>query len=683
MSEKRLAIDIGGTFADFVLLDEDSGSVTLEKEPSPKERLTDHIFRGIGRLDVDLTDLDMVIHGSTVVINTILQEVGGRIGLITTQGFRDVLGLGRGNRPEVYNLLYKPPTPLIPRYLRLEVPERLDHKGNVITPLDEEATRRAIERLRAREVEGIAVCFLHAYANPEHERAVRRIAGEVYPAAHVSISSDITGEFREFERTSTVALNTYVMPSVAAYLAGLEERLSLGGFRGGLNIIQSTGGLTTSEEARRMPIRTLESGPAGGVIGAVALGRQLDEPNLIATDVGGTSFDVALILDGRPFEKSETYVNKRPVLQPTIDITSVGAGGGSIAWLDDSGGFRVGPLSAEANPGPVCFGKGGTEPTVTDAHLVLGRINPRNFLGRRMELDVAGAKAAIQGRIADPLGLSLEEAAHGITHLADTNMIHAIRRVTIERGHDPRDFTLLGYGGGGGLFAASLAREMEIGKTIIPVNPAVFSAWGILNSDFREDVVRTTVMPTAALSVEELLEMFGDLADVAADKLAASGLAAEGARFVRALDMRYEGQEHTVKVPLPSAGDFRAGGMPLLQNLFDQLHERMYAHASPGTPTELVNLRLSAIVESGKPSIPEMPRGTGDGGEALKSDRRVYFRDERDVVACPVYDRERLGAGDAFRGPAIVEEWNTTTIVHPGQRLGVDDYGNLIITEEE
>ena len=683
MSEKRLAIDIGGTFADFVLLDEKTGSVTLEKEPSPKERLTDHIFKGIGRLDVDLTDLDMVIHGSTVVINTILQEVGSRIGLITTQGFRDVLSLGRGNRPEVYNLLYKPPAPLIPRYLCLEVPERLDHKGGIITPLDEEATRHAVERLKAREVEGIAVCFLHAYANPEHERAVRRIAGEVYPEAHVSISSDITGEFREFERTSTVALNTYVMPSVAAYLAGLEERLSAGGFRGGLNIIQSTGGLTTSEEARRMPIRTLESGPAGGVIGAVALGEQLDEPNLIATDVGGTSFDVALILDGRPFEKSETYVNKRPVLQPTIDITSVGAGGGSIAWLDDSGGFRVGPLSAEADPGPVCFGKGGTEPTVTDAHLVLGRINPRNFLGRRMELDVAGAKAAIQGRIADPLGLSLEEAAHGITHLADTNMIHAIRRVTIERGHDPRDFTLLGYGGGGGLFAASLAREMEIGKTIIPVNPAVFSAWGILNSDFREDVVRTTVMPTAALAVEELLEMFGDPADVAADKLAASGLAAERARFVRALDMRYEGQEHTVKVPLPPADDLKAGGMALLQSLFDQLHERMYAHASPGTPTELVNLRLSAIVESGKPSILEIPRGVGDGEEALKGDRRVYFRDERDAVPCPVYDRERLGGGDAFRGPAIVEEWNTTTIVHPGQRLGVDDYGNLIIAEEE
>ena len=682
MSEQRLAIDIGGTFADFVLLDEDTGNVTREKEPSPKDRLTDHIFQGIDRLEVDLADLDMVIHGSTVVINTILQEVGSRIGLITTAGFRDVLGLGRGNRPEVYNLLYKPPIPLIPRYLRLEVPERLDHKGNVITPLDEDATRRAVEELKAREVEGIAVCFLHSYANPEHERAVRRIANEAFPEAHVSISSDITGEFREFERTSTVALNTYVMPSVAAYLAGLEARLAERGFGEGLNIIQSTGGLTTAEEARRMPIRTLESGPAGGVIGAVALGERLGEPNLIATDVGGTSFDVALIMDGRPFEKSETYVNKRPVLQPTLDITSVGAGGGSIAWLDDSGGFRVGPLSAEADPGPVCFGKGGTEPTVTDAHLVLGRINPRNFLGRRIEMDVEGAREAIRTRIADPLGLSLEEAAHGITHLADTNMIHAIRRVTIERGHDPRDFTLLGYGGGGGLFAASLAREMEIGKTIIPMNPAVFSAWGILNSDFREDVVRTAVMPSAGLSAPDLLQMFEALADAAVEKLAVSGLPGESASFMRTLDMRYEGQEHTVTVPLPEEDEFRAGGMPVLQSLFDRLHERAYAHASPGTPTELVNLRLSAIVESSKPAILEVAPGSGDGSSALEGDRQVYFKDERDAVDCPVYDRERLGAGDAIAGPAIVEEWNTTTIVHPGQGLEVDAYGNLIITEE-
>ena len=292
---------------------------------------------------MDIGALEMVIHGSTVVINTILQEVGSKVGLITTQGFRDVLSLGRGNRPEVYNLLYKPPPPLIPRYLRYEVPERLDHRGEVITALDEDATGRVVEQLKARGVKGIGVCFLHSYANPDHERAVRRIANEVFPEAYVSISSDITGEFREFERTSTVALNSYVMPPVAAYLTELEERLTELGFKGSLNVIQSTGGLTSSEEARRMPIRTLESGPAGGVIGAVGLGSQIGEPNLIATDVGGTSFDVALIMDGRPFEKSETYVNGRPVLQPTIDITSVGAGGGSIAWLDDSGACSLDP----------------------------------------------------------------------------------------------------------------------------------------------------------------------------------------------------------------------------------------------------------------------------------------------------------------------------------------------------
>jgi len=681
MSEKRLAIDVGGTFIDFVLLDEVAGTVTLEKEPSLIGELTDRIFAGIGRLQVDVSGLDMVIHGSTVVINTILQEVGGEIGLITTQGFRDVLHLGRGNRPEVYNLLYKPPKPLIPRYLRCEVPERLNYKGEVIAPLDEDVTRQVVEKLMARRVDGIAVCFLHAYANPTHEQAVRRIINQMYPEVHVSISSDITGEFREFERTSTVALNTYVMPRVSAYIDELEDRLAALGFGGSLNVMQSTGGLTSSEEVRKMPIRTLESGPAGGVIGAVRLGGQIGHPNLIAADVGGTSFDVALIMESRPFEKSQTYVNDRPVLQPTIDIVSIGAGGGSIAWLDESGAFRVGPLSAEADPGPVCFGKGGTEPTVTDAHLVLGRINPNYFLGQRIKLEVEAAKKAIQKKIADPLALSLQDAAYGITHLADTNMIHAIRSVTIERGHDPRDFFLLCYGGGGGLFAGALANDLQIRKAIIPLNPAVFSAWGILNSDFREDVVRTSVMPTAELSVDRLLAMFDELTEVSLGKLKKSGVTAE-AKLIRMVDMRYEGQEHTVKIPLPSRDEMVENGIQLLQDLFDQLHERAYAHASPGTPTELVNLRLSAIVESKKPDMLEILSGSGDGRTALKMNRKVYFKETDGEVDCLIYDREKLGAGDKFAGPAIIEEWNSTTIVHPGQHLEVDTYGNLTISQE-
>jgi N-methylhydantoinase A len=497
----------------------------------------------------------------------------------------------------------------------------------------------------------------------------------------VAISSDVTGEFREFERTSTVSLNTYVMPRIGAYLSDLEHRLADGGYQGALSIIQSTGGLMSSEEARHLPIRTLESGPAGGVIGAVALGRKIGQSNLIAADVGGTSFDVAMVLDGRPFEKSETTVNERPVLQPTIDIASIGAGGGSIAWIDDAGGFRVGPLSAEADPGPVCFGRGGTEPTVTDAHVVLGRINPDLFLGHRMELDVDGAAQAIQDKIADPLGLTLTEAAFGITHLADTNMIHAIRRVTIERGHDPRDFSLLCYGGGGGLFAGSLMREMQIGQAIIPLNPAVFSAWGILNSDFREDAVRTSVMPTSDLDADQLLALFDALQEQLEQRMKKNAPGAEGMRLIHMADMRYEGQEHTVKVPLPPPDELRAQGIQAVQERFDELHQTTYAHSSPGMPTELVNLRMAAVLESKKPELAEIQEGSGDGSAAFKANRQVYFKDVDDAMDCPTFDRGALGSGDRIAGPAIIEEWNSTTIVHPGQLLEVDAYGNLIISE--
>ena len=482
-----------------------------------------------------------------------------------------------------------------------------------------------------------------------------------------------------------------------------------------------------------------------------------------------SSFDVALIVEGRPFEKAETHVSKLPVLQPTIDLMSVGAGGGSIAWLDEEGSFRVGPQSAEADPGPACFGKGGTEPTVTDAHLVLGRINPDYFLGQRMKLHVeqaaqaiqkriadslglslqeaaygitrladsnminairqatierghdprdfsllcyggggglfAGALAeelgiphaiipvdpavfsawgipnssAIQKRIADSLGLSLQEAAYGITRLADSNMINAIRQATIERGHDPRDFSLLCYGGGGGLFAGALAEELGIPHAIIPVDPAVFSAWGILNADFREDLVRTSVMPTGELSVDDLVELFDKLAEASLERLQHSGVSRDGAHFVRLVDMRYQGQEHTVRVPVPSDSELRKSGIEALQHRFDKLHEQTYAHAFPGSPTEVVNLRLSAIRESRKPLVKKVNKGAGDGFAAIKTHRNVYFKETEGQVDCPVYDREKLGGGDRFNGPAIIEEWSSTIIVLPGQSLEVDAYGNLVI----
>lgn len=690
MPGKRLAIDIGGTFIDFVLLDEGSAEIKTEKEPASEKDIVENIMRGIGNLGVEPSELDMIVHGSTVVINTIIQERGASIGLITTGGFRDVLELGRGNRPEVYNLLYKPPKPIVPRYLRFDVPERLNFRGEVIVPLDETRTREVVGKLRKRGVEAIGVCFLHAYANPVHEKKVREIIEEEYPGVLTAISSDVTGEFREYERTSTTALNTYVMPRIASYLGDLETRLSGAGYRGALSVMQTTGGMMSADLARKLPIRTLESGPAGGIIGAVALGKKIGLDNLITADVGGTSFDVALVLDGKPFEKADTLVGRRPILQPTIDIVSVGAGGGSIAWLDQEGTLRVGPKSAEADPGPVCFGKGGTEPTVTDAHLVLGRINSESFFGHRMKMHVEDAAQAIQEKIANPLGLSMVEAAYGITRLADTNMINAIRQVTIQRGQDPREFSLLCYGGGGGLFAGSLAEELQIPHTVIPFEPAVFSAWGILNADFREDVVRTSVMKTSELSVDELLSLFEKLVAQGLEQLRLSvgstgagtstGQIESGSvRFVRMVEMRYEGQEHSVRVPVPSDKELHKEGLGLLQTTFDRLHEQAYAHASPGTPTEIVNLRLWSIQETKKPGIVEISKSPGNASNAVKGHRDVYFKQHEGVVHCPIYDREKFGAGDRFTGPGVVEEWDSTIVVLPGQSLEVDQYGNLMI----
>ena len=674
---QRLAVDVGGTFTDLVLMDDTTGMIKIEKEPSQIGELADHLFAALERLDASPASLGMILHGSTVAINTIVQEKGARIGLITTEGFRDVLELGRGNRPEVYNLLYKPPVPLIPRYLRKEVSERMTPSGEIVVELDEDAVRAATRELIAEDVKGIAICFLHSYANTGHEQRAREIVHDEAPGVEVSTSGEITREWREFERTSTVALNTYIMPRMQAYVGRLERALEDRGFEGALNIVLSTGGALPAKESRHVPIRTLESGPAGGVIGAAALGAAINEHDIIAADVGGTTFDVGLVLGGAPLEKSQTVVNRRPVLVPTIDVESVGAGGGSIAWIDDSGAFRVGPQSAEADPGPVCFGRGGTEPTVTDAHVVLGRINPENFLGSRMQLEVEAAREAIRERIARPLDLDLEHAAHGIAHIADTNMIHAIRRVTIERGHDPREMALLCYGGGGGLFAGPIARDLGIRRAIIPPDPAVFSAWGILHSDYREDAVLTRVTPTESLSTEQLVEQLRTLESECRDRLASTGIDASAAGVEWIVDMRYDGQEHTVRVPIPSLNDLAQGGKSTLGERFEILHEQTYGHSTPGHSTELVNFRATATSSVSKPRLAEIA-AQADATRPSGS-RPVYF-DGHGWVETKTYERSGLGAGASAAGPAIVEEWSSTTIVLPDQQFEVDRLGNLILS---
>ena len=691
---KRLAVDVGGTFTDFVLLAED-GVVTIEKVASLPDRPDDVFFEGITRLGLDLRALETIIHGSTLVINTIVQSRGAPLGLITTQGFRDVIEIARGNRLDIYDLFYKQPEPLAPRYLRFEVAGRLNYKGEELTPLDETAVKEAARRLKEQGVQSIAVCYYHAYANPAHELRTAELIRQVFPEAYISLSHAVSGEWREYERTSTSVLNAYVMPRMGHYLSSLEERLRQQHYAGVLNVVQSTGGMLPSQSARQTPIRTLESGPAGGVIGSAALGAALGYPNVIGADVGGTTFDVSLVVAGRPLEKTETHINRRPVLCPTLDINSIGAGGGSIAWLNEVGSLRVGPQSAQAVPGPVCYGKGGTEPTVTDAQVVLGRIDPNYFLGHRMQLDRAAAEQAIEGRIAKPLGLSLVEAAYGITHLADMNMTYAIRNITIERGYDPREFVLLAFGGAGGLSATVWASELEIPTVVVPVAPANFSAWGLLNADFREDRSRTSFSELADLTREEMVDMFAGLEQACLETLRARGVGVEGVTFLRYCDMRYQGQEHWVKVPVPPelfdktskvletfevSTSALSNPLDNLRTRFDQLHEQHYAHAQPGYPVQVVNYRVSAIAPTPKPTLKKLPaQANGSLASAQKGSRSVYFPQASGYVDCPIYDREQLSPEAILNGPAIVEEWTSTTVVPPGWRLTVDGFGNLIL----
>lgn len=677
MSKAQLSIDVGGTFIDFIHFDPDTQSLKIEKIPS-SGALEQRFFEGIDKLDVPLSAINMIVHGSTQVVNTIVQEDGAKVGLITTRGFRDVLELGRGNRPEVYNLFYKPAPPLVPRYLRFEVTERLDFKGNVLTHLNEEELKNSVLALKQEGVQGIAICFLHAYSNPIHEQRAAELARELCPDLQVCASSEIVREFREFERTSTTVLNAYTQPRMSSYLKKLEQGLSDRAYQGSFAVMQSSGGITSSKVAQQAPIRTIQSGPAGGVIGTAELGKQLGLDKLVAADVGGTTFDVALINEGQLLERSHTTFNKRPVLQSTIDIVSVGAGGGSIAHIDAEGGLSVGPQSAQADPGPACFGFGGQDATVTDAQLILGYLDPERYLGERMKLDLEAAKKAIQNNVATPLKLSLEEAAAGILHLANMNMSYAVRQVTLERGHDPRDFSLVSYGGGGGLFAAALLRELDMEQVIVPRYPATFSAYGLLNADYREDISRTFVKAHADMSVNELNERFKDLEQEARNWFELQGLSAQELSLEFYAELRYIGQEHTLRIPVEPS-DLNATDLSALRERFDSHYDKAYAHTLKDHALEFVGLRLAASLSSPKPHQKKLEPSSASVNDAVERQQDVFIASEKAWFSCPVYARAKLQTGHTLVGPAIVEEWNSTILLLANQRLSVDDYGNLIM----
>jgi N-methylhydantoinase A len=681
----RLAIDVGGTFIDYVLLDERDGSFVIEKHPARAATLARQVLAGLDRLPVSAAAMDQLIHGTTVAINTVIQESGARVGIITTRGFEDTLELGRGNRPYMYDLVYVPPEPLVPRHLRRGVRERSDPLGNEVEPLNLEDLDEQVGYLLDHGVEAIAICFLHSYASGAHER----VAGErirqwnpVGPSTGnagvpVSLSHEVVTEWPEFERTSTTVLNAFIRPSFDRYVRELREGLVQARYIHPIAIMQSNGGVMPAEAAADFPIRTLESGPAGGVIGGQALSRELGIRNVICGDVGGTSFDVALIEDGAILEANDTMVAERPILGPTLDIVSIGAGGGSMGWIDQHGMMKVGPRSAGAYPGPACFGLGGTEPTVTDCHLHLGRLNPTSFLGARMKIDVDLAREAIESRLCQPTGLTLDQAADGVLTIAETNMTYAIRTVTIERGLDPREFALLTYGGGGGLFAAGIAAELEIPEVIVPFAPANFSAWGLLMADYREDASQTKVAHLTLESTDELRQDLQELAEGAKATVQGYGIAPDALTVDYRADLRFLGQEHTVTIDIP--GEWVAempveGLFESIRQRFTQVHRQLYGHGDAAAETEVVTRRSRVL---GQTRHARMPEATQRPPTRPREVREVFFRSMGGYVPTAIYQREQIPAGQQIEGPAIVEEWTSTTVVPPGFQASVDSMGNL------
>jgi len=664
----RIGVDIGGTFTDLVALDEATGAVVTTKALSTPRELLEGVLRCVDQAGVRLPDCRFVIHGTTIGINALVELKGARTGLVTTEGFRDVLEIGRGNFLKMYDVLYRRPEPLVPRGRSHEVPERLSATGDVLVPLDEEAVRAAARQLLAAGVESVAIVFLFSYRDPAHEQRAARIVAAEMPGVSVSASHRITQEWREYERTSTTVVNAYVQPIMDRYLGEFGRGLGGRGFTGVLLVTQSNGGAFSLEAARAKPVHTIESGPAAGVTGSASLSRILGADRLISFDMGGTTAKCAIVERGLVQTTDEYHVDGRPLRIPVIDIKEVSAGGGTIAWIDAGGALTLGPHSAGADPGPVCYARGGQEPTVTDANLVLGRIDAGRFLGGAMPLDLASAVRAIDGRIGAALGLTRAAAAAGIVRLADVKMALAVRSITTERGLDPRDYTLLTYGGGGPLHAVAIARELGIPRVVVPPSPSTFSAWGMLATDLRHDLVRTVLVPLeradAAWADTRYEEMRREIATI---------LPGAGASVLhRAADLRYLGQEHTVTIAVETLGDWTT-----LRARFDAAHERAYGYAAPEVDVQLLNLRLAVVFPLDQPRLATLERRTS-GTPAFET-RKIYSSLAGDSIEYRVYQREALRPGDQLNGPAAIEEPGTTTIIDAADTLSIENHGCLVI----
>jgi N-methylhydantoinase A len=683
----RVGFDVGGTFTDFVL-QSPAGELTTGKRlttyPDPSEACLAGLDALLARAGVAWADVGQAVHGTTLGSNIVIERKARGVGLLTTRGFRDVLIIGREKRYQVYDLQIEKPEPLVPRRLIGEVTERVLADGSVRTPLDEADARRAIRELVARGVRTLAVCLLHAYLNPVHEKRIASLAAEEAPGLVVTLSHEVSPTFREYERTSTTVVNAYVMTAIREYLRGLGRDLGERGYRGRFFVMQSSGGVATAEAMERYPVRMIESGPAAGALMAAAYGEITGHRDLVAFDMGGTTAKLALIEDGRPFTTTAFELHRvnnaagsgLPMNIQAIDLVEIGAGGGSIARAA-LGVIAVGPESAASTPGPACYARGGAEPTVTDANLVLGYLNPDDFAGGSMRLDTRAAADAIETRVARPLGLSLADAAWGIHAIVTTNMELATRVVSIERGRDPRALTLIAFGGSGPVHGCRLAQALGIPRVILPAAAGVTAAIGLLAAEVKFDVARTYVRRLDALDPVALTAMLDEMAEQASAVVRESAATTGTVTLARSVDARYVGQGYELTVPVP-AGSLDAAALARVRAAFDEIYAARYGYANPGEPVETVTWKLSAV--GAAPRVTLAKAGAGERDAALKSRRRAWFPETGGWTDCPVYDRYALAPGTQLTGPAIVEERESTSVLPPRASAAVDEYANLLVS---
>jgi N-methylhydantoinase A len=677
----RLAADIGGTFTDVAAFDEASGRLLLGKALSTPDALVEGIEAGVKKAGTTFADAGLFLHGSTVAINTLLERTGAKTALLITEGFRDIYEIGRVNRPDSYNLFFKKHRPLVPRRHRYEVSERIYASGEVLKPLDEAEIEALAESLQREGIEAVAILFLHCYRNPEHELKAKAILERHLPGVFVTASHELSQEYREFERSSTVAANAYIGPKVDRYLSEIDGHLAKAGCNGAFMVVQSTGGLFEAHQARRECVRMLESGPASGVVATQAICREMGIKNAIAFDMGGTTAKAGVIVDQHVLTTGGAligeYAEALPIQLPTIDIFEVGTGGGSIARVAASGALHVGPESAGAVPGPACYGQGGLEPTITDANLILGRLGADRFLGGEMRLDAKAAEKALYTQVAQKLQMNLIDAAEGIIEIAVTKMAYAVKGVTTARGLDVGNFVLVAYGGAGPLHATAIARELGITRVLIPRAPGHFSACGMLFSDLRYDYVRTWFTSLAELDFDRFEAIFAELEGEGRQAVTAAGVEVKETAIGRALDMRYVGQEHLVTIDVPMEC-FASKDRAAIKRLFDAEHAQRYGTSAPNEAAEIASLRTWVTGSLEKPKFERIAKGDAEPSPAARrGTREARFGDA--FVTAPVYDRAQLVARNRIEGPALIEEHASTTVLMPGDKLEVDVLGNLAI----